>query len=536
MKNTFILYFSKYHIKITLCGDRLADIVFMFEVHQPYRLDRRAYEKLLEKALSGNLSYSELEEAVLDQGLNKLVIERASSKCYLPATSIILENIKRYKNSWKPFKVSYSISGVFIEQVRKWSPKVLDLFHELASTGMVEFIEQTYYHSLAALIPPIYDELWEQIMEHRKLMKEEFGFEPTSIENTEFIYNNDIACFFHSLGYKVMLTEGVDWVLGWRSPNYVYKSYMCDIRVLTRNYRLSDDIGYRFSDRNWDQYPLTADKYASWLEATPGDVVFIAIDYETFGEHHWPETGIYEFLKWLPREILRRQNLFTSTPNEAAFKYPVRDVYDVPPWSTISWADERDLSAWLGNHMQHNAFKMLIYLRPYVKATGKPEIIRLWKLLTISDHYYYIATKFGSIEQVHSYFSPYKNAPDAYANLVQALSILAKVVAEEIRRDPRKIAYNIILPEDRSFHFHLREHVYLGIRAHNIKELIRRLEEVPIESVIFHLHRGDIQAWLRNIFGLNDLAEELDILAKEILDAESKRKNLIKILKNYFNL
>ena len=514
----------------------MTDIVFMFEVHQPYRLDRRAYEKLLSRALKGVLDYKDIEESILDQGLNKLVIERATAKCYIPATSIILENIKRYKDSWKKFKVSYSISGVFIEQAKRWAPKVIDLFRELADTGLVEFIEQTYYHSLAAFIPPDFDELREQVLEHRKLMKELFDVEPTSIENTEFTYSNDIAGFFHSLGYKVMLTEGVDWVLGWRSPNYVYKAYMSDIRVLTRNYRLSDDIGYRFSDRNWDQYPLTADKYASWLAATPGDVIFLAIDYETFGEHHWPETGIYEFLKWLPGEIMKYHHLYFSTPTEAALKHPVRDIYDVPPWATISWADERDLSAWLGNHMQHNAFKMITELRPYVKAIDKPELTRLWKLLTISDHYYYIATKFGTIEQVHSYFSPYKNAPDAYAILVQALSYLVMKIRDEIRSNPEKVALKLKLPEDKAFHFFKGENMYLGLRAHSIEELIQLLEHVPPESILFHLNRGDLQAWFNHIYGLDDLAEQINELSREPGDIEDKRHRLISMLKNYFNI
>ncbi len=514
----------------------MTDIVFMFEVHQPYRLDRRAYEKLLEKALRGRLSYSDVEEAVLDNGLNKLVMERASSKCYIPATNIILENLQRYRESWKSFKVSYSISGVFLEQARRWTPHVLELFQKLVDTGLVEFVEQTYYHSLAAFIPPWFEELREQVLEHRRIMKELFGVEPVTIENTEFMYNNDIACFFHSMGYKVMLTEGVNWILGWRSPNYVYRGYMCDIRILTRNYRLSDDIGYRFSDRNWDQYPLTADKYAAWLATTPGDVVFIAIDYETFGEHHWPETGIYEFLRWLPGEILKWHHLYTSTPYEAAFKYPVRDVYDVPPWSTISWADERDVSAWLGNYMQHNAFKMLVDLRPYVKAIGKQEITRLWKLLSISDHYYYAATKFGSIEQVHSYFSPYKNAPDAYAILVQALTILADMVREEMIRDPRRVALNIMLPDDKAFHFFRSEGEYLWIKARNVRELLEHLEHIPVESVMFHLHRGDLQSWLRNMFGLDELASELDSIAKEPVGGEEKRRLVMEAIRKYLGL
>ncbi len=513
----------------------LADIVFMFEVHQPYRLDRNAYEKLLSHALRGRLEPKDLEEAIFDNGLNKLVMERASRKCYIPATNIILENILRYKDSDKKFKVSYSISGVFLEQAQRWAPQVIDVFTKIAETGMVEFIEQTYYHSMAAFMPfKDWAELHEQIMEHNRVIKELFGYSPVSIENTEFTYNNDIAWFFSKLGYKVVLTEGVDWVLGWRSPNYVYKAYGSDIRVLTRNYRLSDDVGYRFSDRSWDQYPLTADKYAAWLAATPGDVVFLAMDYETFGEHHWPESGIHEFLRWLPGEILKWDHLYTSTPREVIEKYPARDIIDVPPWSSISWADERDLSAWLGNHMQRNAFQMLVDLRPYVKALDIPEITRIWKLLTISDHLYYIATKFGSIEQVHSYFSPYKNAPDAYAIYVQALSMLTGLIAEKIVENRRRVIYRLELPMNKAFYFNKPSGEYTGYFATSIKELVELLDKVPPESIMYHLNRGDLQSWLRYIYGLEDLAGEIDRIVEEEHGSETAINRVREVLKKYF--
>ncbi len=514
----------------------MTDIIFMFEVHQPYRLDRNAYEKLLSKALKGNIEPRDLEDAIFDNGLNKLVMVRAAKKCYIPATRIILENIHRYKDTGKSFKVSFSISGVFLEQAEKWVPEVIDLFQKLSDTGMVEFVEQTYYHSMAAFMPfRDWAELREQIIEHNKVIRELFNQDPRSIENTEFTYNNDIAWFFSTLGYKVVLTEGVDWVLGWRSPNYVYKAYGSEIKVLTRNYRLSDDIGYRFSDKSWDQYPLTADKYAAWLASTPGDVIFLAMDYETFGEHHWPETGIHEFLKWLPGEILKWSHLYFSTPGEVVDKYPARDVIDVPPWASISWADERDLSAWLGNHMQRNAFKILIDLRPYVKALDDPDITRIWKLLTISDHLYYIATKFGSIEQVHSYFSPYKNAPDAYAVYVQALSMLAGLIAEKIMEKRRIVAYKLELPMNKAFYFMTPRNEYTGYSATSIRELIEFLDKVPVESIIYHLNRGDIQAWLRNIYGLDDLAEEINKVVEEEYGAETVIDKVKRILKNYFN-
>lgn len=404
--------------------------MLFFEVHQPYRLDRRMLEKLVTSAMRGSLEPKHLEEVIFDHGLNKIVFERAASKCYIPALKIILENIKNFMNNDRKFMVSFGISGIFIEQALRWVPQVVELFQELVSTGYVELAAQTYYHSIAPLIPD-YRELMEQVDEHVKLLREVFGVVPSAVECTEFMYNNDVACQLHSAGFSVILTEGVDRVLGWRSPNFVYRSYLCDIKVLTRNYRLSDDVGFRFSNILWDQYPLTASKYASWLAATPGDVILLAMDFETFGEHHWPETGIHDFLRSLPREVLRYEHLRFSTPSRAAFDHPVADVYDVPPWATISWADERDASPWLGNPMQKSAFNLLLELRKYVDSLKDPSLTRLWKLLTISDHFYYMATKFGSFEEVHKYFSPYKNAVDAYTLFIQALSILSYITAEK---------------------------------------------------------------------------------------------------------
>lgn len=510
----------------------MTDIVMMFEVHQPYRLDRSMYRKLIEKTLSNRFELKDLEDIILDNSLNSLVIKRVSDKCYIPSTRIIIDNIKRFKNTGREFKVSYSISGVFIEQALKWKPEVIDLFREAGDTGNVEFINQTYYHSMVAFMPYYgFEELAEQIDEHRKLIKEYFNYEPVTVENTEFSYNNDIACFMHKMGYRVILTEGVDWVLGWRSPNYVYKAWGCDICVLTRNYRLSDDIGFRFSDRKWDQYPLTADKYAAWLSATPGDLIFIAIDYETFGEHHWPETGIHEFLKWLPVEVLKYGHLEFSTPREVVEKHTPRDIYDVPPWSTISWADERDLSAWLGNHMQSHVFQMLVDLRPYVKALNEPELTRLWKLLTISDHLYYIATKFGSIEEVHTYFSPYKNPILAYGLLVEAIGILAKTIAEYVSSNRNNVIKKLVVPSDKAFYFKTPEGEYTGFSARSIGELIEILDKVPVESFIYHFNRGDFENWLSTVFFLENAVIEIRDLKKQTLSYSeiiNKMKSILK--------
>lgn len=491
-------------------------IILFFEVHQPFRLNREAYSKLVEKALSGNLDVEDLEDVVFDNGLNRYVLSRVADKCYIPATRIILENIEKFKHTSKPFKVAFSFSGVLLEQAMKWRKDVIEIFQKAVDTGMVELVEQTYYHSIVAFMPHYgFQELREQVLEHRKIVEELFNYYPVAIENTEFTYNNDIACFFYDMGYKVVLTEGVDQVLGWRSPNYVYRARDCDIKVLTRNYRLSDDIGFRFSDRNWDQYPLTADKYAAWLSATPGDVILIAVDYETFGEHHWPETGIYEFLRWLPHEISKYSNLEFSTPSEAASKYPPRDIYDVPPWLTISWADERDLSAWLGNELQWNALKAVAELRPYIRAIGDPGLIKLWKKLTTSDHYYYMATKFGSIGEVHAYFSPYKNAAIAYGLLMGGLGILTMLVAEKIRSKPRSVLSRLELPPSKAFYFNLPTGEFTGVAARSIKEFCLALDKVPLESIMYHLNRGDLERWFREVILLEDVARELASIREE---------------------
>lgn len=510
----------------------MKDIVLFFEVHQPYRLDRRMYEKLIEKAIKGSLTIKDVEDAVFDQGLNRIVIERAAKKCYIPATTIIAEHIRKFMYSDRKFMVSFGVSGPFIEQASRYVPKVVDLFQNLVSTGLVEFVAQPYYHSIVSLTPTMFKEFREQIELHVKLIEDVLGVKPISAENTEFIYNNDIACEFHRMGFKVMLTEGVDRVLGGRSPNFVYKGYQCDIRVLLRNYRLSDDVGFRFSSIWWDQYPLTADKYASWLAAAPGDVILIAMDYETFGEHQWPETGIHEFLRWLPYEVLKYHHLRFSVPAIAAFAHEVVDVYDVPPWSTISWADERDISAWLGNPMQKNAFDMLVDLKRYIDALEDAELLRLWRLLTISDHFYYMATKFGSFNEVHQYFSPYKNAVDAYVLFSQAITALSYLVAEKAKEKPSRIVKNLVVPYDKAFRFKCPE---IGTEplATSINEMVWIMRSLPIECVMHHLGRGDIQKWLRDVYLLDELAHELDEIMGTELSAYEKLNNIVKAIEKY---
>lgn len=453
------------------------DVVFFFEVHQPYRLRPDLHRVFPKTPSLEELFYAELDAQIFS---------RVADRVYKKATRIILEAAKEVG-----FKATFSVSGLALEQLRRHAPDVLELFRELASKGF-EFAAQTYYHSLAWLVDE--REFEEQIRLQTKAVEELVGYRPTAAENTEFIYNNDIACKLGDMGFKAVVTEGVDWVLGWRSPNYVYKAWGCDVRVLTRNYRLSDDIGFRFGARWWDQWPLTADKYASWLEAVPGDLVLIAVDYETFGEHHWPETGIYDFLRWLPKEIAKRPRLRFATVSEAAAGHAPRDVYDVPPWATISWADERDLSAWLGNELQRNAFAALKWLYPYAKALGG-DALKLWRLLSTSDHFYYQATKAGPAGEVHSYFSPYGSAYKAHDIYMEALAVLLTRIREAWSREAAK---RLALDDERCFYGE-------GIKLCSLKDLR------SVDSAFRERHRGDFRKWLMDVFLLS--AEE----AEEVL-------------------
>ncbi|MGB9785645.1 MAG: alpha-amylase [Infirmifilum uzonense] len=499
----------------------------MFEVHQPYRLARRITRRLAEKvALKGKVDHADLEEIYFDQTLNREVFERVARRCYLPANAIILQQIDFFKNQGKNFKVSYSVSGVLLEQAERWMPSLLESFRQLASTGMVEFLDQTYFHSLSFLIAE--EEFIDQIRMHRELLKSYLGVSPISVENTEFIYNNYIAKIFDKLGYKVVLTEGVEKILMWRSPNYVYKAKGLNLRVLMRNYRLSDDIGFRFASRWWSEYPLTADKYSAWLAATPGDVILIAIDYETFGEHFPAETGIFEFLRWLPGEILKWEHLTTSTPSEVVERVPPRDEIDVPESDTISWADlERDLTAWTGNFMQDYALDRLRDLWLQVKATRDENLLRLWRLLSISDHFYYMSTKGGGPGDVHSYFSPYKSPFQAYMIYSDVLADLEYRTLQRLEQDEDS-RYRWVwmkrVDAGKEFMFYLDVGKPLNLVAWNVFSFIDALERAPLESVVFHQTRGDFSRWLSFSVGEKNLGEKLE---KVKIDKEDDLKGRI---------
>ncbi|MGC9342579.1 MAG: glycoside hydrolase family 57 protein, partial [Bacteroidales bacterium] len=351
--------------------------------------------------------------------LNESILSKVSEKCYLPANKIMLELIKKHKDK---FKVSFSISGIALDQFELYAPDVLDSFRELAATGQVEFLTETYAHSLVALKSK--EQFAKQVEQHRTKIKELFGVDSKVFRNTELVYSDDIGNMVAEMGYKAMLTEGAKHVLGWRSPNYLYSNAINpDLKVLLKNFRLSDDIAFRFSNKSWNEYPLTADKYAMWLADVnkKEQMVNLFMDYETFGEHQWAETGIFEFLKALPTAVFKNTKLSFSTPSDIIENYePVRPV-NVP--YPISWADEeRDLTAWLGNPLQEQAFNKLYDLLERVNKIEDPKLQKDFTYLQVSDHFYYMATKFFSDGEVHSYFNPYNTPYEAFINYMNILS------------------------------------------------------------------------------------------------------------------
>jgi alpha-amylase len=383
----------------------MASVCFYFQVHQPYRLRR--------------YSVFDTDRHYFDEFKNAEICRKVAHKCYIPANRMLLDAIRQHDGK---FRVSFSLSGVVLEQFRQYSPEVLDLFRELAATGCVEFLSETYYHSLSFLYSR--EEFREQVEKHRALVKELFGQDPRVFRNTELIYNNDLAHFVSHLGYDGILSEGADSVLGYRSPNYVYRPpHAPKTKLLLKNYRLSDDIAFRFSNRTWEQWPLTAEKFAKWVNQINGNgyVCNLFMDYETLGEHQWAETGIFDFMRHLPEAILSSsaENRF-RTPSQLVDEFePVGEV-DVP--HMISWADtERDLSAWLGNAMQSNALHELYKLEGALKEKGDEDLLTDWRRLTTSDHFYYMCTKFWADGDVHKYFSPYESPYDSYINFMNVL-------------------------------------------------------------------------------------------------------------------
>ncbi|GAA0878485.1 glycoside hydrolase family 57 protein [Algoriphagus jejuensis] len=383
-------------------------ICFYFQVHQPFRLKPYRFFDIGE------------DHHYWDDFLNRNVIRKVAQKCYLPMNSLLLELIQQYNGK---FKVAFSLSGTFLDQMEAYAPDVLESFQKLVATGQVELLNETYTHSLAALKSK--DEFQLLVKKHQDRIKQLFnGYTPKVFRNTELIYSDQIGAMVAELGYEAVLTEGAKHVLGWKSPNYVYSnSIEPKLKVLLKNFLLSDDIAFRFSNKSWNDYPLTTDKFVKWINAIPKEeqVLNLFMDYETFGEHQWEETGIFEFMRHLPEAVLSQSNFSFSTPSEVSANVsPVSKIHVPVP---ISWADEeRDLTAWLGNDMQDEAFDRLYELEKLVNGIDDPEIQRDWGYLQTSDHFYYMCTKFFSDGSVHEYFSPYDTPYDAFINFMNVLS------------------------------------------------------------------------------------------------------------------
>ena len=386
----------------------MASICFYFQVHQPLRL--RHY------------TVFDRDDRYFDDYKNALICRKVANKCYLPANRLLLDLIRRHQGR---FKVAYSLTGTLLEQLQLYSPEVISTFDALAQTGCVEFLAETYYHSLSFLYSR--DEFLEQVRKHTETIHSLFGQAPRVFRNTELIYNNDLATLVESLGdFEAIISEGADHILGYRSPNFVYRPKGCEkLRLLLKNYALSDDIAFRFSNRGWSEWPLTAEKFARWVSNVNGNghVVNLFMDYETLGEHQWKDTGIFDFMRHVPGEILRHPDNDFKTPSEVAAAYEPVGTVDVP--HLISWADtERDLSAWLGNAMQSNAIHELYRLEKKIKTAGDDKILTDWRRLQTSDHFYYMCTKYFADGDVHKYFNPYGSPYDSYINFMNVLDNL----------------------------------------------------------------------------------------------------------------
>jgi alpha-amylase len=378
-----------------------------FQIHQPFRYRKYRFFDI------GNDAY------YYDDFANETMMRKVADQSYLPANKIILEQILKYKGK---FRVTYSISGVALDQFKLYAPEVIESFVKLAATGCVEFLSETYANSLVSLADGALFE--SQVKAHDDLIEELFGQRPKVFRNTELIYSDEIGDLVQRMGYDAMITEGAKHILGWKSPNYLYCNALNPrLKVLMRNFRFSDDLSFRFSNKGWNEFPLTAEKYAGWMSSLPKEeeVVTVFINYETFGRLQPKSSGIFDFLKSLPNAVLKTGNLSFSTPSEVVTNLQPVSAIHVP--YPISWADEeRDLSAWLGNELQKEAYDKLYQLKDRIKNCTDATLLKDWDYLQTNDHLYYMCTKFFSDGEVHKYFNPYSTPYEAFINYMNILS------------------------------------------------------------------------------------------------------------------
>jgi alpha-amylase len=401
----------------------MKNICLYFQVHQPFRLKRYRFFDV------GKDHY------YYDDYLNKHILKKVANRCYLPTNELLYSLLTEFKGQ---FKVSFSLTGIFLEQLELYAPDVIESFKKLASTGHVEFLSETYSHSLAALGSP--EEFVSQVNLHKEKIQSLFGLTPTVFRNTELVYSDSIGEQVSKMGYRAMLAEGAKHVLGWKSPNFLYYNVIDPrLKILLRNYKLSDDLAFRFSNHSWSEWPLKSETYHHWLKGLPAneDFVNLFMDYETFGEHQPLESGIHQFLEHLIRLIVKDPETGFILPHEIAKTHQAVGPISVPYPS--SWADEeRDLSAWLGNEMQKEAFRKLYLLRPLVLQANDEDLSKDWAYLQASDHFYYMSTKFFADQSVHNYFNPYNSPYDAFINYMNILSDFIICLEKKTKR----IVYN----------------------------------------------------------------------------------------------
>ena len=407
----------------------MKSICFYFQIHQPFRLKTYRFFDI------GNDHY------YYDDFANDDIITRIAQRSYMPANEMLLDMIKE---NGKKFKVAFSISGTALEQLEQYVPEFIDSMKDLADTGCVEFLSETYAHSLSSLVDP--EEFVAQVKAHDEKIYQLFGQKPKVFRNTELIYDDDIAAMVASMGFKGAITEGAKHILGWKSPNYLYKAASAPkLKLLLKNSKLSDDISFRFSNPEWAAYPLTADKYINWIATLPEEEMLINLfmNYETFGELQPRESGIFEFMKALPR-FAAEHGIEFMTPSEVVSK--MKPVSELSVMHPISWADEaRDTSAWMGNILQEEAVNKLYCLGERIRLVADKRIRQDWNYLQASDHFYYMSTKHSSDGSVHSHYSPYDSPYSAFTNYMNVLSDFLIRVREQFPEEIENEELNALL-------------------------------------------------------------------------------------------
>ncbi len=401
-------------------------ITLSFEVHQPHRM---RIDGVKEDA-------DTLYDRYFDDGMNEHFFKDVAENCYFPATERLLRAAQDLEGTGSDLKVNFSVSSSWIEQAKQYHPELIDMLNSFPSST-IDFIGQTHYHSLSGLFHDKTEFRW-QLNHHSDIIEDTFGKRPKVMTNTELIYHNEIGKIAGEEGFRGVFTEGVPRILGWRSPNYLYTQpdFVTDkgANILLRNRELTDDVGYRFSAKWWEEYPLTADKYVAWLAASEGQTINLFMDYETFGEHHWEGTGILWFLEDLPYQVAKRDNLRFAKVREVAEGDPVGE-FDAFEYNTVSWADqEMDASAWLGNAVQRKLFEKMQQMETQVKKLDDDEVTDVWRKFLTSDHLHHIATKTYDDHSVHNYFSYFDHPFQGFAVIMEHLMDFQQQVQERMRK------------------------------------------------------------------------------------------------------